>query len=43
MANPGLPLVAANNPLGFQPNAEGQVPALMVVELEGEGRDARLN
>ena len=43
MENPGLPLATTNNPLGLQPNAQGQVPTLIVVEPEGEGRYVRLN
>ena len=42
MANQGLPLANANNPLGLQPNDEGRVPALMVVELEEQEHDVRL-
>ena len=39
----GLPVAAADNPLGFQLDAQGQIPALEVDELEGEARELRLN
>ena len=43
IANPVLPLAAADNPLGFQPDAQGQIPTLEVNELEGEAQELRLN
>ena len=38
-----LPLALAENPLELQPDAEGMIPVLMVIELEEDGCDASLN
>ena len=43
MANQGLPMAAADNLLGFPPDAQGQVPALAIRKLERDECDVRLN
>ena len=41
MAQPGVPVVSDNNPLGLLLDANGQAPTLRIVTPEGEGVQAR--
>ena len=41
MANQGLLLASADNPLGLPLNANGQVPTLRIMAPEGEGIEVR--
>ena len=43
MADPGLLMATANNPLGLLANDQGRLPEFRVVNIRGEGQEARFD